>query len=514
MILPPIDGGVRAAPAQPRSDKRRPSEPERSTSLKAVQLKSQIKAKFHELDVNKDGCLSFEELTVFLGCLSTKLTEKEVREIFRTMDRNRDEKVQFDEFVDFIFSSEMDKNPRLLADVEAAAKRSTNNVARVESTAARERAERLHAEKAGRDRLGRLEGRYAFRWQGDADEAESFELILRESGKFESMYFSQLGAGMTDKENHSGAWEVSATEREILLYKEGGGPVERWALDAHGDLDAGKDFALSKQRMVLRSDDDCFDVAAALKSLQVDRTVGPVSKELFTPGAAAGKRRLEEFVRKRLTIFGKQRNDPTKQALSGLSPWIKFGQISAQRCALVVKKAAKGASKAGADDFLEESIVRRELADNFCWYNQNYDSLKGASAWAVETLKKHSKDKREYVYSRLQLEKAQTHDELWNAAQRQMVSEGKMHGFLRMYWAKKVLEWSKDPATALATAIYLNDRYNLDGREPNGYVGCMWSICGVHDMGWPERKIFGKIRYMNYEGCKRKFNVKDRCCAC
>mmetsp|Transcript_29387 Transcript_29387/g.69359 ORF Transcript_29387/g.69359 Transcript_29387/m.69359 type:complete len:260 (+) Transcript_29387:42-821(+) len=258
MILPPIDGGVRAAPAQPRSDKRRPSEPERSTSLKAVQLKSQIKAKFHELDVNKDGCLSFEELTVFLGCLSTKLTEKEVREIFRTMDRNRDEKVQFDEFVDFIFSSEMDKNPRLLADVEAAAKRSTNNVARVESTAARERAERLHAEKAGRDRLGRLEGRYAFRWQGDADEAESFELILRESGKFESMYFSQLGAGMTDKENHSGAWEVSATEREILLYKEGGGPVERWALDAHGDLDAGKDFALSKQRMVLRSDDDCL----------------------------------------------------------------------------------------------------------------------------------------------------------------------------------------------------------------------------------------------------------------
>jgi len=252
-----------------------------------------------------------------------------------------------------------------------------------------------------------------------------------------------------------------------------------------------------------------FDVAAALKSLQVDRTVGPVSKELFTPGAAAGKRRLEEFVRKRLTIFGKQRNDPTKQALSGLSPWIKFGQISAQRCALVVKKAAQGASKAGADDFLEESIVRRELADNFCWYNQNYDSLKGASAWAVDTLKKHSKDKREYVYSRLQLEKAQTHDELWNAAQRQMVSEGKMHGFLRMYWAKKVLEWSKDPAAALATAIYLNDRYNLDGREPNGYVGCMWSICGVHDMGWPERKIFGKIRYMNYEGCKRKFNVKE-----
>ncbi|CAE7741342.1 phr, partial [Symbiodinium pilosum] len=225
---------------------------------KAVQLKSQIKAKFHELDVNKDGCLSFEELTVFLGCLSTKLTEKEVREIFRTMDRNRDEKVQFDEFVDFIFSSEMDKNPRLRADVEAAAKRSTDNVARVESAAARERSERLRAEKGGRERLGRLTGRYAFRWQGDADEAETFELVLQDSGKFESKYFSQLDATMTDTQTCSGVWEVSATEREILLYKEGGGPVERWALDARGDLDAGKDFALSKQRMILRADDDCL----------------------------------------------------------------------------------------------------------------------------------------------------------------------------------------------------------------------------------------------------------------
>jgi len=252
-----------------------------------------------------------------------------------------------------------------------------------------------------------------------------------------------------------------------------------------------------------------FDLQGALKSLKVDRSVEPVSQELFRPGAAAGKKRLEEFLKQRLNIFGRLRNDPTKEALSGLSPWIKFGQISAQRCALSVRKAAKGATKVGADSFLEEAVVRRELSDNFCWYNQNYDSLKGAAAWAVETLKKHSKDKREYVYSRSQLEQAKTHDELWNAAQRQMVLEGKMHGFLRMYWAKKVLEWTKDPATALATTIYLNDRYNLDGREPNGYVGCMWSVCGVHDMGWPERKVFGKIRYMNYAGCKRKFKVEE-----
>eukprot|EP00931_Biecheleriopsis_adriatica_P050351 TRINITY_DN29143_c0_g1_i1.p1 TRINITY_DN29143_c0_g1~~TRINITY_DN29143_c0_g1_i1.p1 ORF type:complete len:532 (+),score=127.59 TRINITY_DN29143_c0_g1_i1:42-1637(+) len=252
-----------------------------------------------------------------------------------------------------------------------------------------------------------------------------------------------------------------------------------------------------------------FDAAAALKSVQVDRSVGPVSPTLFTPGAAAGRSRLQDFLRNRLKVFGALRNNPNKDALSGLSPWIKFGQISAQRCALAVQQAGKGGAKKSADDFIEESVVRRELSDNFCWHNARYDSIKGAAGWAQETLQKHSKDKREYVYSRKQLEKAQTHDDLWNAAQRQMVQEGKMHGFLRMYWAKKVLEWSKAPAEALATAIYLNDRYSMDGRDPNGYVGCMWSICGIHDMGWTERKIFGKIRYMNYEGCKRKFNVEE-----
>mmetsp|Transcript_26939 Transcript_26939/g.62624 ORF Transcript_26939/g.62624 Transcript_26939/m.62624 type:complete len:259 (-) Transcript_26939:222-998(-) len=257
MMLPPIDPAARMG-ATMRSDKRRPSEPDKSTSLKAVQLKSQIKAKFHELDVNKDGCLSFEELTVFLGYLSTSLTEKEVREIFRKMDRNRDEKVQFDEFVDFVFNTDMDRNPRIRADVEAAAKRSTDSVLKAESSAARDRAERLSAERTGRDRLGPLSGRYAFRWQGDADEAETLELVLLDSGKFESKYYSQLDETMTDTQTHAGAWEVSATEPEILLYKEGGGPVERWRLAGSGDLDAGKDFALSKQRMILHADDDCL----------------------------------------------------------------------------------------------------------------------------------------------------------------------------------------------------------------------------------------------------------------
>eukprot|EP00929_Paragymnodinium_shiwhaense_P051935 TRINITY_DN26058_c0_g1_i1.p1 TRINITY_DN26058_c0_g1~~TRINITY_DN26058_c0_g1_i1.p1 ORF type:complete len:521 (+),score=121.13 TRINITY_DN26058_c0_g1_i1:125-1564(+) len=244
-----------------------------------------------------------------------------------------------------------------------------------------------------------------------------------------------------------------------------------------------------------------FDLKKALAYIKVDRSVAPCTQ--FTPGTAAGLKRLSVFLKTGLKAFDTHRNNPTVDALSNLSPWIHFGQIAGQRCALAVRKI-KGAGAAG---FLEELVVRRELADNFCFYNPKYDSLEGAAQWAQDTLKKHTKDKREYVYTRQQLDKAQTHDELWNAAQKQLVVEGKMHGFLRMYWAKKILEWMKTPKDALETSIYLNDRYSIDGRDPNGYVGCMWSICGVHDMGWTERKIFGKIRYMNYEGCKRKFNV-------
>eukprot|EP00099_Drosophila_melanogaster_P025311 NP_724615.1 uncharacterized protein Dmel_CG18853 [Drosophila melanogaster] len=146
-------------------------------------------------------------------------------------------------------------------------------------------------------------------------------------------------------------------------------------------------------------------------------------------------------------------------------------------------------------------------ADNFCFYNEHYDSLKGLSSWAYQTLDAHRKDKRDPCYSLEELEKSLTYDDLWNSAQLQLVREGKMHGFLRMYWAKKILEWTATPEHALEYAILLNDKYSLDGRDPNGYVGCMWSIGGVHDMGWKERAIFGKVRYMNYQGCRRKFDV-------
>ncbi|XP_034676180.1 deoxyribodipyrimidine photo-lyase isoform X2 [Vitis riparia] len=213
------------------------------------------------------------------------------------------------------------------------------------------------------------------------------------------------------------------------------------------------------------------------------------------------------FLTKRLKNYSTDRNNPLKPgALSGLSPYLHFGQISAQRCALEAKKIQKNCPQA-VDVFLEELIVRRELADNFCFYQPRYNSLQGAWEWARKTLMDHASDKREHIYTKEQLENAQTADPLWNASQLEMVHYGKMHGFMRMYWAKKILEWTRGPEEALAISIYLNDKYEIDGRDPNGYVGCMWSICGVHDQGWQERQIFGKIRYMNYAGCKRKFDV-------
>ncbi|XP_034469213.1 deoxyribodipyrimidine photo-lyase isoform X1 [Hippoglossus hippoglossus] len=241
-----------------------------------------------------------------------------------------------------------------------------------------------------------------------------------------------------------------------------------------------------------------------LASLPVDREVEV--PEWAKPGTKAGMAMLESFIDVRLKLFENKRNDPNVSALSQLSPWIRFGHISAQRVALQVQSSGQKAGQTVAS-FIEELVVRRELTDNYCYYNKKYDSVEGAYEWAQKTLKDHAKDKRPYLYTREQLEKAKTHDKLWNGAQYQLITEGKMHGFLRMYWAKKILEWTSSPEEALSIALYLNDRYSLDGQDPNGFVGCMWSICGIHDQGWAERPIFGKIRYMNYKGCTRKFDV-------
>lgn len=248
-----------------------------------------------------------------------------------------------------------------------------------------------------------------------------------------------------------------------------------------------------------------FDKEEYQSFLQMDESVPPV--DWAQPGTDAALRQFEIFCQTGLPKFDQLRNDPTLPNIcSNLSPWINHGQVSFQRLVMKVKQLNKYAN--GSATYIEEGVVRRELSDNYVYYTPNdYDQLTAAAGWAQETLQAHANDAREYVYSLDEWEEAKTHDDLWNAAQLQVIREGQMHGFMRMYWAKKILEWSPSPEVALRTAQYLNDKYALDGRDPNGFVGVGWSIMGIHDQGWGERAVFGKIRFMNYAGCKRKFAV-------
>jgi deoxyribodipyrimidine photo-lyase len=257
------------------------------------------------------------------------------------------------------------------------------------------------------------------------------------------------------------------------------------------------------------------------KKMKVDKSVSEV--KWITPGENEGRRLMRRFLDHRLTGYGNSRNNPAIDGQSNLSPYLHFGFIAPQRVALetvcvtgmdiqsIVRKRSHDDGEKGGDaeSLLEELIVRRELADNFTHYNAQYASFEGFPAWAKLSLNEHRKDKREYLYSLKQFEQAETHDLLWNAAQIQMVKSGKMHGYMRMYWAKKILEWTPSPEEAMVIAIYLNDKYELDGRDPNGYAGVAWSIGGVHDRAWFDRPVYGKVRYMNYRGCESKFDVKE-----
>lgn len=224
------------------------------------------------------------------------------------------------------------------------------------------------------------------------------------------------------------------------------------------------------------------------------------------PGTTAGRARLREFLAGRLESYAADRNDPNKNGVSGLSPYLHFGQVSPQRAAWEASRSEVPEESRKA--FLEELVVRRELSDNFCLYTPSYDRVEGFPSWARQTLEKHAGDPREALYAASELENAQTGDPLWNAAQVQLVKTGRLHGYLRMYWGKRILAWSASAEEALATAIALNDRYELDGRDPNGYAGTAWCIGGVHDRPWPERPVFGKVRTMTASGCRRKFDVE------
>lgn len=239
------------------------------------------------------------------------------------------------------------------------------------------------------------------------------------------------------------------------------------------------------------------------KSLKVSSDAGIIDR--IKPGEKAALKSLRLFLDKKLPLYNDKRNDPNADVSSLLSPYIHFGMISAQRMALEVQRFDQHVQSQEA--FLEQLIVRRELAENYCEYNKGYDSFNGFPEWARQTLEEHRSDPRQYLYSPSQFEAAETHDDLWNAAQMEMVKLGQMHGYMRMYWAKKILEWSASPEKAVEIAVYLNDKYQLDGRDPNGYTGIAWSLGGVHDRPWFERDIFGKIRYMSEGGCSRKFDT-------
>ncbi len=239
--------------------------------------------------------------------------------------------------------------------------------------------------------------------------------------------------------------------------------------------------------------------------LHLDGSVSAASE--FRGGTDAALAALRRFIRDRLSGYASGRSHPEIDATSQLSPYLHFGQIGPHTVALAIRDASAPAGDREA--FLEEMIVRRELAVNFVRYNPRFKTLACSEPWARRTLDEHARDKRTHLYTERQLANAETHDPLWNAAQRQMATSGWMHGYLRMYWAKKILEWSPAADEAYDICVRLNDRYELDGRDPNGYAGIAWAIGGKHDRAWgPERSVYGKVRYMSSASSSRKFDSR------
>jgi deoxyribodipyrimidine photo-lyase len=243
-----------------------------------------------------------------------------------------------------------------------------------------------------------------------------------------------------------------------------------------------------------------LDIKGIFASLKIDRTVWPIAG--WHGGTAEAKKNLAGFLQDNLEIYPEKHNDPNSQASSNLSPYLHFGQISPLYVALKTLDSHSRFSEV----FLEELVIRRELAINYVYYNPNYDKFEGLPNWCQKTLLEHLADPREYWYSLAELENASTHDRYWNAAQKEMVITGKMHGYMRMYWGKKIIEWTPNPREAFKIALYLNNKYEIDGRDPNGFSGISWCF-GKHDRPWAERAIFGNIRYMNDRGLQRKFDA-------
>ncbi|HPF05228.1 MAG TPA: deoxyribodipyrimidine photo-lyase [Spirochaetota bacterium] len=242
------------------------------------------------------------------------------------------------------------------------------------------------------------------------------------------------------------------------------------------------------------------DIDSIMAELDIDKTVMPVAN--LKSGTPAAEQTLKKFIELRLDEYPDKRNHPSLNFSSELSPYLHFGQISPL---FIVSEILKIDSP-GRDVFLEELIVRRDLSINFVYYNKNYDSYDSIPPWAAATLKKHQSDRREYLYSRREFEESLTHDIYWNAAQNELVTTGKIHNYMRMYWGKKFIEWTESPEVAFDYMVYLNNKYAIDGRDVNSYTGIAWCL-GKHDRPWKERPVFGTVRYMNDNGLKRKFDM-------
>jgi len=253
---------------------------------------------------------------------------------------------------------------------------------------------------------------------------------------------------------------------------------------------------------------DLDDLKIILKNMTIDHTVKPSLS--FYGGEQKANEYLSQFIHQKLCLY-LESSSPAVDYCSGLSPYLHFGQISPVYIVKEIEKAIlqnPDLSKAG-DAFLEQLIIRRELSMNYIYYNKDYDSFDGMTEpWAYKTMQEHLSDPREYIYTIEELEYGRTHDCYWNAAMFEMVQTGYMHNYMRMYWAKKVLEWSKTPESAYQTIVYLNNKYFLDGRDANSFAGIAWCF-GKHDRAWTSRNIFGKLRYMNQNGLLRKFEMDD-----
>ncbi len=245
------------------------------------------------------------------------------------------------------------------------------------------------------------------------------------------------------------------------------------------------------------------DPAALCRTLGVDH--GVAAADRLAGGFTAANKLLGRFIDHRLAAYAEESDDPVLDGCSHMSAYLHFGQISPLDIALRVHKS--DAPRVAIDTYLEQLVVRRELGMNACRFNPGYDRYDALPAWALQSLEKHRKDKREFLYARGQWEAGATHDPCWNAAQAEMVRSGQMHNYMRMYWGKKILEWSRTPEEAFDTILYLNNKYELDGRDPNGFAGVAWCF-GRHDRPWTERPVFGTIRYMNANGLHRKFDIQ------